>query len=248
MASSDSKHDLMSEARDGAGFALPLIVSVVPFALLWGTLANQAGLSALETSLMAGLVFAGSAQFVAIEIWSAPPAVMTLVLATLIINLRHVLMGAALAPSLRGWGGFRSHAALFFMADEVWALALQRRTRGPLTPGFYFAVAATFYIGWLLFTGLGYHAGGLIEDPAAYGFDFAFAAVFLCLIRSFYISWRSFAPWIVSAGVAALAYSTIEGVWYILLGGLAGAATGALLPARPQGEKPAPETEGVLPS
>ncbi len=248
MTSRGSNNGLLTEAREGAGFALPLIVSVLPFALLWGTLANQAGLSALETSLMAGLVFAGSAQFVAIEIWTAPPAVMTLVLATLIINLRHVLMGAALAPSMRGWGGVKSHAALFFMADEVWALALQRRTRGTLSPGFYFAVAATFYIGWLLFTALGYHAGGLIEDPAAYGFDFAFAAVFLCLVRSFYVSWRSLLPWIVSAGVAALAYSTIEGVWYILFGGLAGAATGALLPARPSNGAGPPETEGVLPS
>lgn len=235
---------LLQELREGAGYALPLIVSVLPFALLWGTLANQAGLSALETSLMAALVFAGSAQFVAVEIWSAPPAVMTLVLATLIVNLRHVLMGAALAPSLRNWGRAKSHLALFFMADEVWALALQKRTRGPLTASFYFAVAATFYIGWLLFTALGYRAGGFIEDPARYGFDFAFAAVFLCLIRSFYVEWRSLLPWAVSAAVAALAYGAIEGVWYILLGGIAGALTGALFPAK---GKP-PRAEGALPS
>jgi 4-azaleucine resistance transporter AzlC len=235
---------LREEIREGVGYALPLIVSVVPFALLWGTLAQEAGLSALETSLMAALVFAGSAQFIAVEIWSTPPAVMTLVLATLIINLRHVLMGAAMASSIKSWGWGRSHLALFFMADEVWALALQKRTRGPLTPGFYFAVAATFYIGWLIFTALGYRAGGFIEDPAAYGFDFAFAAVFLCLIRSFYVEWRSLLPWLVSAGVAAFAYSTLEGVWYILFGGIAGALTGALFPAK----RKEPESEGVLPS
>jgi 4-azaleucine resistance transporter AzlC len=240
----ESPQNLLEDLREGFGFALPLIVSVIPFALLWGTLARQAGLSALETSLMAGLVFAGSAQFIAVEIWTAPPAVMTLVLATLIINLRHVLMGAALAPYIRTWGWWRSHAALFFMADEVWALALQKRTRGPLTASFYFAVAATFYIGWLIFTAAGYSAGGLIDDPAAYGFDFAFAAVFLCLIRSFYVEWRSLLPWAVSALAAALAYSMIEGVWYILVGGLAGALTGALLPARPR----PPQAEGALPS
>ncbi|WP_455374170.1 AzlC family ABC transporter permease [Limibacillus halophilus] len=244
MERKESIQTLREELREGFGFALPLIVSVVPFALLWGTLARQAGLSALETSLMAGLVFAGSAQFIAVEIWTAPPAVMTLVLATLIINLRHVLMGAALAPYLRGWGWWKSHAALFFMADEVWALALQKRTRGPLTASFYFAVAATFYVGWLIFTAAGYRAGGLIEDPAVYGFDFAFAAVFLCLIRSFYVEWRSLLPWAVSALAAALAYSLIEGVWYILLGGIAGALTGALFPAKPK----RPKAEGALPS
>lgn len=244
MGKPDGMTNLGQELREGVGYALPLILSVLPFGLLWGTLAQQAGLSALETSLMAGLVFAGSAQFIAVEIWSAPPAVMTLVLATLIINLRHVLMGAALAPSIRGWGWWRSHAALFFMADEIWALALQKRTRGPLTASFYFAVAATFYIGWLLFTALGFRAGAFIEDPAAYGFDFAFAAVFLCLVRSFYVEWRSLLPWAVSALVAAFAYSTVEGVWYILFGGIAGALTGAFFPARPR----PPQAEGALPS
>ena len=223
----------MDDLRAGIGFALPLIISVLPFSLLWGTLARQAGLSALETALTAGLVFAGSAQFVATGLWTTPPAVAVLVVAVLIVNLRHVLMGAALAPSIKTWGGLRSHAALFLMADEVWALALQRRARGLLTPAFYFSVGVTFYICWVAGTQAGFHAGGLIEDPAAYGFDFAFAAVFLCLIRSFYVSWRSLLPWTASALTAALAASFSDGVWYILLGGLAGAAAGALFPAKP---------------
>lgn len=230
MEKKPDQQPLISEFGDAMAVALPLIASVLPFALLWGTLAQQAGLSALETGLMSGLVFAGSAQFVATGIWTTPPAVATLVLAVFIVNLRHVLMGAALAPAIRSWGGWRSHLALFFMADEVWALALQRRAQRGLTPGFYFSVGVVFYLCWVASTQLGYRAGSWIPDPAAYGFDFAFAAVFLCLVRSFYVSWRSLLPWVASAAVASLSYSFIEGVWYILLGGLAGALVGLLLP------------------
>src|SRR3546814_11709005 len=75
---------------------------------------------------MGATVFAGASQFVAVEIWTTPPAVALLAATALMVNLRHVLMGAALAPHLRGWSRGATYGGLFFMADEIWAFALQR--------------------------------------------------------------------------------------------------------------------------
>ena len=91
------------EAREGLVAILPVVVSVAAYGLLFGTLAAQQGLSPLETFLMSAMVFAGGSQFVALDLWTTPAAIWTLTMAALMVNLRHVLMGASLAPALANW-------------------------------------------------------------------------------------------------------------------------------------------------
>src|SRR3546814_17993174 len=110
------------EFAAGAFTILPLLVAVVPFGLLLGTLAAQKGLSPLKTALMGATVFAGASQFVAVEIWTTPPAVALLAATALMVNLRHVLMGAALAPHLSGWLRGAPYEAHFFSAAGDHAL------------------------------------------------------------------------------------------------------------------------------
>lgn len=208
---------------------LPVVVSAAPFALLLGSLAAQKGLGAGEVLLMSATVFAGGSQFVAIDLWGTPLAVAGIVLATLLVNLRHVLMGAAIAPHLAHWPRARAYGALFLLADEIWALSLRRGTRIRLGPVYYLALSVPLYLTWCACTTLGARFGHLIEDPAAWGFDFAFAAIFLCLLVSLWQGPRRGLPWVVSAAVAVAAHSLLPGVWYILLGAATGAAMGALL-------------------
>src|SRR3546814_649062 len=167
------------EFAAGAFTILPLLVAVVPFGLLLGTLAAQKGLSPLETALMGATVFAGASQFVAVEIWTTPPAVALLAATALMVNLRHVLMGAALAPHVRGWSRGATYGGLFFMADEIWAFALQRGAKTPLTPAYYLGLSLPLYLGWIATTTLGALFGGVLPDPARNGLDFAFPSVFL---------------------------------------------------------------------
>lgn len=120
------------EFRQGAFAVLPAAVAVVPFGLLLGALAAQKGLSPLEVALMSSLVFAGSAQMVAVDIWRDPAPWVLLGVTTLTINLRHLMMGASLSLQL---GGFRPWQRLFgvaFLADEIWALAERRAALGQL--------------------------------------------------------------------------------------------------------------------
>lgn len=222
------------KARPAADFAagsfqiLPIAVSVVPFGLLLGALAAQKGLTPLETLLMSATVFAGSAQFVAVDLWREPVPVLALAATALLVNLRHVLMGAALAPGLAPWSRGHAYTGLFFLADEIWALSLKRAAEGPLTPAFYFGMALPLYVTWTACTTLGALFGGLVSDPARYGFDFAFTAVFLVLLASLWRGRRSALPWATSALAAVLVHALVPGAWYIMAGGLAGTLVGAL--------------------
>ena len=211
----------------GALRILPLLVAVAVYGLLFGTLGAQKGLTPLEVALMSATVFAGASQFVAVEIWTSPPAILLLGATALMVNLRHVLMGAALGPFLRGWSRRQIYGGLFFMADENWAFALQRATKAPLSPAYYLGLALPLYFGWIACTTLGAIFGGFVQDPARYGLDFAFTAVFLTLLAGLWKGRRSAYPWLASAVVAVAAFLTLPGVWYIALGGLAGALVGA---------------------
>lgn len=213
---------------------LPLLVAVVVYGLLFGTLAAQKGLSPLEVALMSATVFAGASQFVAVEIWTSPPAVVLLAATALMVNLRHVLMGAALAPFLKGWPRGATALSLYMMADENWAFALRRGATAPLTPAYYLGLALPLYVGWIVCTFFGTIFGGVLQDPARYGLDFAFTAVFLTLLVGMWQGRRSLMPWAASAVVATAAYAWLPGVWYIALGGLAGTLAGALQDPAPR--------------
>jgi predicted branched-subunit amino acid permease len=82
----------------GVRRTLPIALGDFAFGLVFGVVARQAGLSLSESVLMSGLVFAGAAQFIAIGLWTAPLPIVSLIVTTLVVNLRHLLMGAALRP------------------------------------------------------------------------------------------------------------------------------------------------------
>src|SRR5437867_3427060 len=87
-----------SGALKGMRRSLPLVVSDFAIGIAFGVLARQARLSLMQALLMSGLVFAGGAQFVALSLWMAPLPVAAIVLTTLVVNVRYLLMGAALRP------------------------------------------------------------------------------------------------------------------------------------------------------
>jgi len=105
----------LAGAFAGARRCVPIAISGCGIGLVFGTLAGQAGLGAAEAALMSALVFSGAAQFVVLGLWAAPLPVATIVLATLVVGLRHVLMGAALAPVFSKLPRLKAYGSVFFM-------------------------------------------------------------------------------------------------------------------------------------
>jgi 4-azaleucine resistance transporter AzlC len=228
------------EFRDGVVAVLPAALAVIPFGLMLGAAAAQKGLSPAEVALFSGLVFAGGAQFVAVELWTEPAPWAALALAVFLVNLRHVLMGASIGGKLGRFPAWLRPPAMFFLTDEGWALSEARAVQRPLTPGYYFGIAAMLYGNWLAWTVLGTRLGALIEDPAVFGFDIAFTALFVALIAGFWRGAPTGAVVAVSALAAVAAHAFIPGAWYVLVGALAGVFVGALVAddGRPEGESP----------
>lgn len=217
------------DVRRGLRAALPLMIGFVPFALVLGAQAAQKGLSAVEVPLMTGLNFGGGSEFSAVELWTSPPHVLLIVAVTFLVNSRHLLMGAALAPYLKHLPWRKVLPALFLMCDESWALGLtDARERGArssaprLSLPFYMSLALALYLTWVVFTAVGSVIGPLLGDVEQYGFGMAFPAVFLVLLRGMWPGWRAARPWLVSLVVAAGTYLLVPGAWYVVAGALAG--------------------------
>lgn len=206
----------------------PAVVAAAPFGLLLGALGAEKGLSPLEVGLMSGLMFAGGAQFVTLDLWTTPAAWASLGLAALLVNLRHVLMGASLNRSMGAFSPAAKVLALLLLADEIWALAERRAATHRLTPAHYAGLAAIMYVNWVFFTVLGAALGAALGDPTEYGFDFAFTAIFIGLIAGFRRA-PGFAVVIAASAVAAVAVrALLPGPVSIAAGAAAGVIVAAL--------------------
>ncbi|GAA0609504.1 AzlC family ABC transporter permease [Paenochrobactrum glaciei] len=226
---SKTKAAWRSEFWRGMTTGAPVLLGIVPYAVVLGAQAAQKGLTLAEVPLMTGLNFAGGSEFAAIQLWTSPPHILLIVAITFLVNSRHLLMGAALAPFIKHLPKRTAFGALFLMCDESWALGLddarKRKAQGFMTPfslPFYMGVALPLYVMWVLFTLLGAGFGPMMGDLRVYGLDMAFPAVFLVLLAGMWKGFAAARPWLVSLVVAATFYLTVPGAWYVAAGAVSG--------------------------
>lgn len=213
----------------GVRMFLPVAISIAAYGLVWGVLAGQAGLSVLEVALMSGLVFAGASQFVALDMWTPGSLpILSIIIATAIVNLRILLMSATLRPLVGHLPLPRALAAMFFVSDEQWAMTMAEVRKGGGSVAFLLGTGVLSWFSWMLSTLGGRVLGAFIDDPTRYGLDFAFTATFIALLLGMWKGRGDLIPWIVGALAAILASRLIEGNWYIIIGGLVGSFAGAL--------------------
>jgi 4-azaleucine resistance transporter AzlC len=211
--------------RNGLVGSLALVPSVFVYGTVFGGLAVQQGLTAGQVIGMSVLVFAGASQFVAVPMLAAGAPAIAIVVTTYVVNMRHYLMAATLAPAFRGyprrWLALIAHV----INDESFAVAVAR-SRPPdawIYLGSALAICAAFTGGVVV----GVSVGGLVERPERYGLDFAFPAVFLALVA---VQLRRRADWLVAIGAALLAVAlalVLPGNWHIVLTGLVVSAVAA---------------------
>jgi hypothetical protein len=123
-----------TETMDGFRRMLPVTLYVVPMGLAFGAAALQQDLPGPLAILMSAVVFAGSAQFAALDLWSATPALVPRLLTTFAVNARHVLLGASLAPWLNKLPPSRRYGTVTLLSDANWALVTQIQERPAAAP------------------------------------------------------------------------------------------------------------------
>lgn len=240
---SSSSHSLILNSQNqdeflrGIKTTLPMLLGFVPSALVLGTQAAQKGFSIVEVSLLTGLNFAGGSEFAILEVWTNPPQFLLLMFITFLINSRHLLMGASLAPYLRHLPDRQVYPALFFLCDESWALGLSNAQKGIHQVGlrhafnmpYYAGVCLALYVMWVSVTTLGAVLGPVLGDIHPYGFDMAFPAIILVLLRGMWTGFNAARPWLVSLVVAAIAYLYLPAGWHVPLGAISGIASAFFL-------------------
>ena len=165
--------------RHGVRAALPRAVAVLGFGASFGVLARAAGMGGLAPLVMSATTFAGSAQFAATSILGAGGGVAAAITAAVLLNARYAPIGVTVAPYLEGpWWRRFLHAQL--VVDESWAIASEGH--GRFNTKVLIGAGLTLYVAWVAGTALGIAFGNLIGDPARWGLDAAFPALFLALL------------------------------------------------------------------
>lgn len=222
----------------GARVAAPMAISVAVYGVVFGVLARQVGMTLLETVLMNVIVFAGAAQLAALDSWVAPLPIAALVITVVLVNMRLIMLGAALRPWLRTLPKHVVYPTLYVLSDEAWAVAMTRYRQGERDAGVLLGANLGVFTAWNSAVVVGYLLGSQVGDPAALGLDFAFTAVFAAMLFGGYKSRYDLVPWAASGLVAWLVSWLLPGTWYVIAGGLAGFAIAFL-----RAERPLPATE-----
>ena len=178
----------MKETRPRHGFmqiltpALPVVMGYLPIGFAFGVLAVNAGLSAFEAVAMSVIVYAGSAQLMAVSLFEAGINPFSIVATTFIVNLRHLLMSASLSPYLKPWRKAEVAAFAFELTDESFGVHSLRFERGESQPGPTLGINFICQLSWVAGTLLGTLAGGLITDVKPFALDYALPAMFIALL------------------------------------------------------------------
>ena len=186
----------------------PILIGVFPFGMIYGALALNAGLSKLTAQMMSSIVFAGSSQFVTAQLVhdSAPGVVIVLTIA--VVNLRHMLYSASLAPYLASLSTPWKTLLSYLLTDEAYAPTIihyEREGIQPFSHWFLFGAGLALWSTWQISTAVGVFFGTAI--PASWSLDFALPLTFIAMVVPVLKNRPAIAS-ALSAGVVALvAYS-----------------------------------------
>jgi 4-azaleucine resistance transporter AzlC len=190
--------------REGARAVAPIAVAALAFGVSFGILARDAGMGVLAPIVMSFTTFAGSAQFAVASVLDSGGAVTAAIAAAVLLNLRYLAVGVSVAPSLRG-SAARRLAEAQLAVDESWAVA---QRDGRVDRDRLIGAGLVLAVAWCGGTAAGVLGGSALGDPADYGLDAMFPALFLALLAGQLDGRRARAA-ALAGGVIALALTPL---------------------------------------
>jgi 4-azaleucine resistance transporter AzlC len=221
-----------------AGFraTLPLVIGAIPFGIIFGTVAVKIGLSPEAALAMSALVYAGSAQFIATNMITGLAPVPFIVIATFVVNLRHALYSAALAPSMRHLPQSWLLPLGFWLTDETFVVVVNRYQQPDTSPykhWYHLGSAVFMYSNWQLSTLVGIIVGQQIQNADRWGLDFAMVVTFIGMLVPM-LRTRPMLLAAVTAGGAAVIGNGLDNKLGLLIAALAGILSGMVAETRLQ--------------
>jgi 4-azaleucine resistance transporter AzlC len=223
----------MSEAKsnfwEGVRAEVPLLIGVFPFGMIYGALALNAGLSTGAAQLMSSIVFAGSAQFVTTQLVHDGAPALVIVLTIAVVNLRHMLYSASLAPYLKNLSLRWKVLLSYLLTDEAYAPSIIKYEKDGVDPfSHWFVLGAGFalWFNWQVSTALGIFLGAAI--PKEWPLDFALPLTFIAMVVPV-LKNRPMVASALSAGIVALLAYSLPFKLGLILAAFTGILVGTIL-------------------
>lgn len=179
MNTSHSSQEFLLGIRD----ELPILVGVIPFGMIYGILALSVGMDAASAQAMSAIIFAGSAQFMTVQLIGLATPALVMIITAFVINLRHALYSASVAPYVRhlnpAWKGILA----YLLTDEAYAVTITHYQQdGDLQHKHWYFLGSglALWISWQLSTAVGVFLGAQV--PASWGLEFTLALTFIALV------------------------------------------------------------------
>ncbi len=213
----------------GVRAEIPLLIGVFPFGLIYGVLALSSGLSVSAAQMMSSIVFAGSSQFIASQLVHESAPGLVLVLTIAVVNLRHMLYSASLAPYLSSLSMRWKMLLSYFLTDEAYApsiLHYEEQGRTPFSHWFVLGAGFSLWFIWQVSTAIGIFLGSAI--PQSWSLDFALPLTFIAMVMPVLRNRPSILA-ALSAGIVALMAYSLPYKLGLILAALIGIAVGTIL-------------------
>jgi 4-azaleucine resistance transporter AzlC len=221
------------EFLEGCRDELPLLLGVVPFGMIYGIFALDAGLGLFTSQAMSSVVFAGSAQLVATQLVRQAAPALVLVVTIFVVNLRHALYSASIAPYVKHLGVRWKLALSYLLTDEAYAVAASRYARDggradppPHRHWYFLGAGVTLWASWQLSTAAGLFLGAQV--PARWSLDFTLALTFIALVLPTLKDLATAAAALAAGALAVLAFDLPYKLGLVVAAG-AGIAAGLLV-------------------
>jgi 4-azaleucine resistance transporter AzlC len=226
----------MNEARrnfiEGVRAEVPLLIGVFPFGLIYGALAVDAGLSAPAAQMMSSIIFAGSAQFIMAQLVKENAPALVMILTIAVVNLRHMLYSASLAPYLKDISMKWKVLLSYLLTDEAYAPSILYYEKEGLQKQkhwFVFGAGLSLWLTWQTSTAVGVFLGASV--PESLSLDFALPLTFIAMVVPVLKKQPMIAA-ALSAGVTALLAYSLPFKLGLILAALVGIVVGAVLEGR----------------
>lgn len=165
--------------RDSA----PTLLGYISIGIAFGVVGVSSNLNLLEITLLSILVYAGAAQFIFCGLYLAGTPASIIIITTFIVNLRHLLMSLAIAPSFTKQSLLRNIGFGTLLTDETFGVAVAKRAKNnSLGPRWMDGQNITAYLAWIFSSMAGALVGQWIPSPETWGLDFALIAMFIALL------------------------------------------------------------------
>lgn len=182
-----------SEFFSGVKAELPILLGVIPFGMIYGVLALGAGIPPGAAQAMSWIVFAGSAQFISTQLVHASAPALVIILTVGVVNLRHALYSASVAPYLKPLRPAWKWLLAYLLTDEAYAVTILHYQKGSeagededssrlayVRRWFFLGAGLALWATWQVSTAAGILLGAVI--PSSWSLDFTLALTFIALV------------------------------------------------------------------